>query len=68
MRYTGFVQEQVIDVSTSLWDIILKEEENMSMCLGIFLPQKCYKKSIWFVDLFNVDRETEGEFRHRKMT
>ena len=32
------------------------------MCLVIFLPQKGYKKRIWFVDSFNVDRETEGEF------
>lgn len=33
----------------------------MRMCLGIFLPQKDYKKIIWYVDLFNVDREI-GEF------
>ena len=37
-----FVHKQVTDISTSLWDTILKEEQKMSICLGIFLPEKGY--------------------------
>lgn len=53
--YFIFVHKQVTDISTSLQHIILKGEENTSICLGIFLPQAI--KIYLVCELFSVDRQ-----------